>query len=96
MSGIDSYRLYINSDYSGAFYPRKSFREAKRSIFNEAKWNPAMEIFISTDGSMIWKSRIGKKRLVRHTATKKGREERGEAFQKNVSLRCGIKKQQEP
>ena len=38
---------------------RKSFSEAKRSIFNEAKWNPATEIFISTDGSMIWKSRIG-------------------------------------
>lgn len=44
MSGIDSYRLYINSDYSGAFYPEKVFPRSEtvdfqRGEVESSRWN---------------------------------------------------------
>ena len=37
MSGIDSYRLYINSDYSGAFYPPKEFPRSETVDFQRGE-----------------------------------------------------------
>lgn len=44
MSGIDSYRLYINSDYSGKFYPRKKYPRSETVDFQRGEvetknWN---------------------------------------------------------
>lgn len=44
MSGIDSYRLYINSDYSGSFYPEKRFPRSEtvdfqRGEVESGQWN---------------------------------------------------------
>ena len=44
MSGIDSYRLYINSDYSGAFFPEKKFPRSETVDFQRGEvesthWN---------------------------------------------------------
>ena len=37
MSGIDSYRLYINSDYSGKFYPEKKFLRSETVDFQRGE-----------------------------------------------------------
>lgn len=37
MSGIDSYRLYVNSDYSGAFYPPKQFPRSETVDFQRGE-----------------------------------------------------------
>ena len=44
MSGIDSYRLYVNSDYSGAFFPKKQFPRSETVDFQRGEvetrdWN---------------------------------------------------------
>ena len=44
MSGIDSYRLYVNSDYSGKFVPEKKFPRSEtvdfqRGEVEDAEWN---------------------------------------------------------
>lgn len=44
MSGIDSYRLYINSDFSGSFYPEKKFPRSEtvdfqRGEVESSRWN---------------------------------------------------------
>ena len=56
MSGIDSYRLYINSDYSGKFYPRKRYPRSETVDFQRGEvetknwnlyfdeWNYKMEV----------------------------------------------------
>ncbi len=37
MSGIDSYRLYLNSDYSGTFYPEKRFPRSETVDFQRGE-----------------------------------------------------------
>lgn len=37
MSGIDSYRLYINKDYSGAFYPEKKYPRSETVDFQRGE-----------------------------------------------------------
>lgn len=37
MSGIDSYRLYVNSDYSGKFYPEKKFPRSETVDFQRGE-----------------------------------------------------------
>lgn len=37
MSGIDSYRLYVNSDYSGRFYPEKQFPRSETVDFQRGE-----------------------------------------------------------
>ena len=37
MSGIDSYRLYINSDYSGEFYPEKKYPRSETVDFQRGE-----------------------------------------------------------
>lgn len=56
MSGIDSYRLYINTDYSGRFYPAKQFPRSETVDFQRGevetnnenlyfdKWNYRLEV----------------------------------------------------
>ena len=57
MSGIDSYRLYINSDFSGAFFPKRNSLAAKQSIFNGGKWSRLIGISILTSGDTRWNCR---------------------------------------
>lgn len=56
MSGIDSYRLYVNSDYSGKFYPEKKYPRSETVDFQRGevesehwnlyfdKWNYKMKV----------------------------------------------------
>lgn len=56
MSGIDSYRLYVNSDFSGKFFPEKKFRRSDTVDFQRGeaetssenlyydKWDYKMEV----------------------------------------------------
>ncbi len=56
LSGMDSYRLYINSDYSGSFFPEKKYPRSETVDFQRGevetdsenlyfdKWNYKMQV----------------------------------------------------